>query len=113
MFKTKHKEVITYTTRDRLDMKAEEWRMNSELLASAKNLQSSPVFKAMMDVLDAEAPSNYELTISNDLNNRVVHQCRVEGYNRCKNILLSLATPIKIKRDELQVTFEPVNYNKE
>jgi hypothetical protein len=83
----------------------EEWRKNDALVTGATNALSHPYWPSMLELLRVESPHNYHL-INPTLEERAVHQAKIEGYNTCLNNLLAMGSGSVEDAKTLAATFE-------
>lgn len=92
-------------SRQRLRMSLQDWREDKDLMASSSKLMSSDMMRMMLDVLDGESP-HHEVIAHDNMNLRVVHQARIEGYMLCLNNLMAFGELPSGFSDGLVSTFE-------
>lgn len=90
--------------RDVLRIDIVDWRTTPDLVSSARAILSNPVFLQMMDAVRNSHPHHLRF---GDMppQERINHQCRIEGYNQAIEDIFSLGV-IDEAREELQPTFE-------
>lgn len=90
------------------EIRLETWQSAPELVTQARRVFAMPEFRAMLDVLRTESPSNYGFPSRPGLSSddRVAHACKIEGYNLCLNNLEALAR-LETAKGMLEATFEP------
>lgn len=89
-------------------IRLDQWRHSPVLTTDARRVLDMPITKAMLDVLYAESPSNYQLaSLGIRAEDRAALQAKTEGYHMCLDFLESLGVPVEDDREPLQATFEP------
>jgi hypothetical protein len=92
--------------RDITRLKPDEWRTNPTLVRLAKKFLDDPQFWMLLDCVRNEHPNKLAFFQSVPLEERALHQARIEGFMMCLNTIEALGTPQR-EREELQATYEP------
>lgn len=88
-------------------IRLDQWRHSPVLTTDARRVLDMPLTKAMLDVLYAESPSNYQLaSLGIRAEDRAALQAKTEGYHMCLDFLESLGVPVEDDRAPLEATFE-------
>lgn len=91
-----------------IGLRLEEWRQDDALVASARTLATNETFRAQLDVLRTESPTNYQLSgpVSQSQIENLKQLGRIEGYHQCLNNIEAMSRRLEImeRPDE---TFEP------
>jgi len=89
----------------------EQWRKDSRLVASAKELERHETFRMMVAVLENSHPRYRAFVISPNVpvttDDRAAHQAKIEGYQLCLNNLAAMSQPMSIFQTP-EAKFEPV-----
>lgn len=89
-------------------IRLDQWRRSPALTTDSRRILDMPITKAMLDVLYAESPSNYQLaSLGIRTEDRAALQAKTEGYHMCLDFLESLGVPVEDDRAPLEATFEP------
>lgn len=90
-------------------MDAQEFRAQPELVTEASKLLNSGIFATMLQVLEAEAPHNQDLTNAAIIVAPAASEAlgEIKGWVKCLKTLRSLAT-FHVKPEEVNV---PQNYS--
>jgi len=91
--------------RDVTRLKPAEWRTNPALVKIAKKFLDDPEFWMLLDCIRNEHPDRIMFSPGVDIQERALHQARIEGFMMCLNTIESLGTPEKV-REELTATYE-------
>lgn len=68
-----------------------QWKASPELVGQARRIFALQEFRAMLDCVRTESPSNYSLPLTGvSADDRVTHALHIEGYNLCLNNLEAL-----------------------
>lgn len=89
-----------------LNVRANQWRENHDLVVAANRIVTDPDFQRMLEVVRTESPANFALVGQVDLAARAVHQARSEGYSQAVDVLLSLAVPHAPEVEGLEEEFD-------
>lgn len=92
--------------RDVTRLKPAEWRTNPTLVKIAKKFLDDPEFWMMLDCVRNEHPNQIAFLKIVPLEERALHQARIEGFMMCLNTIEALGIPQK-ELEELQATYEP------
>lgn len=87
------------------ELRLQQWRGTSELIAMADGVWRNQDFRLMMQVAQSESPGNFAV-LSGDVETRALHQARTEGYNMALANLKAMRVPVD-KVEELEATYEP------
>lgn len=90
-----------------------QWREHEEFVAQAHELAKTPLFRAILDVLQNEHPARlvFPKTKVSDTD-RIAHQAQVEGYEICLSNIRALSSILKPKVELGEPTFQPVSDDK-
>lgn len=91
-----------------IGLRLEEWRQDDALVSAARKLAEDQTFRAQLDVLRTESPTNYQLSgpVSQSQIENLKQLGRIEGYHQCLNNIEAMTRRLEImeRPDE---TFEP------
>lgn len=83
-----------------------QWRTQTISVGASMELAQHPIYRAQRDILESQHPRHVMLKLGSTEIDRVVHQARTEGYERCLWNMDLLAIPIE-QKPEIHATFEP------
>ena len=92
-------------SRSQAIMRLADWMRDKELVGSSRKMMITPMFQAMLAILMDESPHNTHL-LGVDMNERALHQARIEGYNLCMNNLQSFGR-LDEMGGQIEATFQP------
>lgn len=91
---------------DAMTLTLDAWRSSASLVDQAKAHSKTEIFKAELQVLKNESPSNQSMPVGTSTTDRLIQQGRTEGYHECLRKLQMFATFKKLPTP-IEATFEP------
>lgn len=84
-----------------------EWQKNEQLVTAMMNIARQPVWRAMMQVMRSECPSELKLPqVGTAITDRAALQAQTEGYMMAINNLEAMCAAPQIQ-EEPEATFAP------
>lgn len=86
-------------------MNLNQWRQDPTLTDKARKIHDGSTFKAMVEVLNEELPTNHVLPVGANGTDFAYHYGMEVGYRRALGTLKAMAQPTQQEQADLEATF--------